>query len=74
MGFAGKAVTQTPLKIEPIGSQQKHENQLIYHTAISEFQNFENSENLENYQIKMSSENIIEFNKNEIYVKEPRQL
>ena len=47
----GKAVTQTTLKTEPIGFQQKAENESVYQTAIMDFKNSENFGKLSNNNI-----------------------
>ena len=68
-GFAGNAVTHTALQIKPIGFQQEVENELVYQTVLSDFQNFEKYKNVENNQkIKY---NIRFFKKSGTYVKEP---
>ena len=49
-GFAGNAATHTALQIKPIGFQQEVENELVYQTALSDFQNCEKYKNVENNQ------------------------
>ena len=55
--FAGNVTKQTALKMKPIGSQWKVENERVYQTAISDFQNFESSEILGKQSIKIILKN-----------------